>query len=263
MQFPSHPISLDGEGFLGCSDLREIRFPDWVEEIPDGFLSANEHLTRVWLPDHLRRIGEGAFLLCENLAEIDFPDTLENIDNVAFYGTGLQQVILPEATESVGQAAFGSCPHLFHIEVNSPAVSGDPFFLSDPETGGEVLLGDEAPCQIREGYLAKGIPDDPEDLCWKWYALLWATDPNRHSAEVGKTITGWVSRNEQLLMELVFRQENTAALRTLVERHCLAEENLETYRARALKIGNPELTALLLDAEEPTNTVNLEEEFAL
>lgn len=142
-------------------------------------------------------------------------------------------------------------------------VSGDPFFLSDPDTGGEALLGDETPCRIREGYLAKGIPDDPDDLCWKWYALLWAVDPARHSAEVGTAVAGWISQHEQLLMELIFRQENTAALRTLVERHCLAEENLETYRTRALEIGNPELTALLLDAAEPTDTVSLEEEFAL
>lgn len=262
MRFPSHPVKLESEAFLGCADLRDITIPEWAEDIPDGFLSACEHLTTVRLEEGLKRIGEGSFLLCEALAEVNFPSTLEFIDNIGFFGTALQQVILPEATKSLGMAAFGGCPNLTRIEVPNPAVSGDAFFSSDPEIG-EQLFGDDVPCQIREGYLAKGAPDDPDDPFWKWYALLWATAPGRHSEAVARKVLSWVSEHESPVMDLIFTQQNVDALRTLVERDALVQENLEEYRERAVDIGNPELTALLLSAEERDHTVNLEEEFAL
>lgn len=263
VQLPKHPIKLESECFLGCTDLQEFTFPDWVTEIPDGFLSACEHLTTVHFSEGLEEIHEGAFLMCENLIDVNFPSTLKQIDSIAFYSTGLQQISLPPATESVGMEAFGSCPSLTRIEVNNPDVPADPFFLSDPDTGDGNLFGDDVPCPIREGYLAKGVPDDPMDPCAKWYALLWATEPDRHSDPVSEEILNWIYLHEEVLMDIIFRQQNLKALRTLVNRHGISPDNLEKYRARAVKLGNPELTALLLDAGDPAGTTNLEEEFAL
>ena len=58
----------------------------------------------------LKKIGKSAFYHCSNLKSISLPDSLESIGEHAFYGSGLQEVHIPEAGVAAAENTFDGCP---------------------------------------------------------------------------------------------------------------------------------------------------------
>ena len=103
--------------------IKEVVFKDDITEIGrcafgsmDVFDSAYPKLTKVTLPSSLKKIGRHAFRYI-NIEEIIFPDSLEEIEQEAFYGSGLKKVNLHSGMTIYG-FAFANCNSL--NEVNIP-----------------------------------------------------------------------------------------------------------------------------------------------
>ena len=58
----------------------------------------------------LKTIGEYAFYNCSALKSISLPDNLESVGAQAFYGSGLQEVHIPEAGVVAAENTFDGCP---------------------------------------------------------------------------------------------------------------------------------------------------------
>ena len=54
----------------------------------------------------LKRIEYNAFKNCKNLKSINLPDSLEYIGKQCFYGSGLEELMVPKAVKSIGDDAF-------------------------------------------------------------------------------------------------------------------------------------------------------------
>ena len=90
-----------------------ITVPSEVEGYPvteiSGFAFSNCAISKVILPDGIRKIAEHTFENCSALKEVVFPSDLEEIGQAAFYYTGLTQLHFPSTLRVIGKNAFASC----------------------------------------------------------------------------------------------------------------------------------------------------------
>ena len=73
----------------------------------------NTTLTKVYIPDGIREIGENVFYNCSSLNEVRFPDTLEIIGTDAFANCfKLEKITIPQSVTAIYNDAFAFCHSL-------------------------------------------------------------------------------------------------------------------------------------------------------
>ena len=69
------------------------------------------NLTRIVLPQTLKRIETNTFIYTDKLKSIELPTGLERIGDYAFYGSGISDISLKETNiQYIGSEAFSGCP---------------------------------------------------------------------------------------------------------------------------------------------------------
>ena len=151
---PAHVASIGDHAFSGCTALTSVTFPDGIESIGDYAFSGCTKLTSIAIPSDVTDIGECAFSECAGLTSIvvnaaNFlyssadgvlfkknqtvlmqypggrageyivPDSVINISDFAFYSCSLSGVTIPCGVTNIGKSAFGLCPNLAAITVNT------------------------------------------------------------------------------------------------------------------------------------------------
>lgn len=122
--------------FQNCAFIGELIIPEGAVEIPDRFFQnyfGSANLTRVVLPNSLRRIGKLAFdgqrKICKNIV---FPEGLILIGESAFdCCSQIPSIELPSTIQMIGQTAFNGCSNLSNIICNAvepPSVGQEAFF---------------------------------------------------------------------------------------------------------------------------------------
>ena len=122
--------------FCNCAFIGELIIPEGTSEIPTDFFYNNDercaNLTRVVLPNSLRRIGTEAFAgqkkMCKNIV---FPEGLILIGKNAFGGCSqIHSIELPSTIQMIDQTAFSGCFNLSNIvcrAVEPPSVMQGAF----------------------------------------------------------------------------------------------------------------------------------------
>lgn len=86
--------------------LEEIVLPAGITEIGDETFKNCYDLRKVTFLGNVTTIGKDAFRDTKSLRGIDLPTTLVSIGNYAFYGSGLQKILLPKDCVEIGTWAF-------------------------------------------------------------------------------------------------------------------------------------------------------------
>lgn len=99
--------TIGAEAFIHCSNLSEIHCAAGLAQVMDGAFSDCIRLARCHLPDTVQLVGSRCFAGCGALAALRLSDRLQRLPDQMCDGcTALQQVTLPSALCSIGQAAF-------------------------------------------------------------------------------------------------------------------------------------------------------------
>lgn len=98
-----------------AGDEETVVVPEEIKEIADcAFLPNNimeeSRVQKVVLPQSIKKIGKKAFSYCLNLKEVNLPNGLEEIDDKAFYFSGLTKVEVPETVKKFGKGIFEDNP---------------------------------------------------------------------------------------------------------------------------------------------------------
>lgn len=94
------------------------------------------YIEYVVIEEGVTSVGANAFNGFWNVGEVEMPKTLTKIGSLAFQGTLLSEVYLPDAVKEIGMGAFSGCSYLkdFHFDKEKSKLEtiGDDAFLGSP-----------------------------------------------------------------------------------------------------------------------------------
>lgn len=108
---------LESDGNLWVSDIgkctsKNITIPSRVGNrsvvgVYSSAFTGNTDIQSVNFAEGITTIGVAAFLQCKNLKSVNFPSTLKRIENTAFSGCSIENLILPNGLEYIGNGSLG------------------------------------------------------------------------------------------------------------------------------------------------------------
>ncbi|MBQ7634604.1 MAG: leucine-rich repeat protein [Bacteroidaceae bacterium] len=101
----------------GNSMLDSVAVPEGVREIGEYAFDSNANLSKISLPSTLTAIRQQAFYNNRALTSVSLPENLAEIGMMAFGGTGLTDVTLPESVTTMGDGAFMFCTALGRVHL--------------------------------------------------------------------------------------------------------------------------------------------------
>ena len=115
---PSLNAQIGLAAFSGATDMyNEVVIPNgWslAEYLSDSTVSlggqfhACRNLRSVVLGNGVTDIGPGTFSVCTNLTSVTMTNSVQNIEQSAFYGTGIKEITIPNSVTRIGSNAFAT-----------------------------------------------------------------------------------------------------------------------------------------------------------
>ena len=162
VSMPDSVLYIASWAFVGCKQLKTVRFSDNIQLILEEAFQDCESLEQVILPKNLKELGQYAFGNCLAVQKIWIPKTLEKwgwspfIGNIsvkeivfeeglkkigsygAFAGCQVEVLRIPASVESIADIAFTSFPKLkeVHFAGAAPEVGFNVF--ATPEQGVKI-----------------------------------------------------------------------------------------------------------------------------
>lgn len=91
-----------------------------MTEIPDGYFEKRNDLTKIIIPNNIKKIGELAFRGCTSLKSVTIPNSVTSIGTRAFEGCySLTSVTIPDSVTSIGVSAFWACYGLTSVTIGN------------------------------------------------------------------------------------------------------------------------------------------------
>lgn len=119
IELPEDVKAIGDFAFYECEKLRTISLNSELESIGNYTFFGCKTLTDITFNNNLKKIGKFAFCGCRNLEKFDWHESLTIIDDCAFFGTGLREVIFPEAEITLGKDVFCETDYLNKISTGN------------------------------------------------------------------------------------------------------------------------------------------------
>ncbi|MBR6742204.1 MAG: leucine-rich repeat domain-containing protein, partial [Clostridia bacterium] len=104
--------------FEGCENLRDIKLPSKITEIPNRMFFGCTSLENVMMPWNPTSIGESAFENCTSLWRIFLPEAITEIKSRAFANcVNLKKLFLPEKIQIIENEAFLNCIRISYVHL--------------------------------------------------------------------------------------------------------------------------------------------------
>ena len=84
----------------------EVTIPDGVIAIGNSAFKLRDDITKITIPNTVKKIDRWAVEGCLNLLSIDIPDSVTEIAERSFMNCGLQTVVIPGSIKTISKYAF-------------------------------------------------------------------------------------------------------------------------------------------------------------
>ena len=91
------------EGSLNGTGVETVVLPENVTEIGPSAFGFCKNLEKINIPEGITELSDEVFLNCAKLKDVTIPNSVKIIGQYAFYGTGVETVILPENITKLAQ----------------------------------------------------------------------------------------------------------------------------------------------------------------
>lgn len=100
-------VTLSPYVFDYCKNLKRLKLPQGITEIPENLCGFCESLTYINIPEGVTKIGVGAFSYCKNLEAVYLPSTISEISNGAFSNCSkLKKIVCRSSRCTPNEKAF-------------------------------------------------------------------------------------------------------------------------------------------------------------
>lgn len=114
----ANPARCSGDLTLNGEVVTEVTFPDTTTVVKAMVLANCKSISKVTLPQGVKKISKYAFYGNEDLLTINLPEGLEELEANAFYNCyTLPSVTLPESLKKMGKMCFYQCKELESINI--------------------------------------------------------------------------------------------------------------------------------------------------
>lgn len=115
---------------IESAPLTKVVLPDTIKRIGQSAFRNQKNLVTINMPSSLEIIDKNAFEYCESLSSIVFNDKLRVICSSAFSGcTSIKEVVISQNVEEVGWYAFASCTGLNYVKISGNQTLGPKAFM--------------------------------------------------------------------------------------------------------------------------------------
>lgn len=94
------------DGFLKKYD--KLYIPNDTIVIERGAFEGNDDIKELYVPSNVKEIRNYAFNKCQNLSIVHFSEGLEYIDDEAFEGCSIKEVVLPKSIKAISSRSLGN-----------------------------------------------------------------------------------------------------------------------------------------------------------
>lgn len=140
---------IDTMAFQGCASLKEIIFPNTLEEIHEKAFYECSALSEIALPDNLTVIQDASFAYCTSLKRITVPAKLNltSLQEAILHNVpALTQIVFEDGREEITGYAFVQTDASVEIIVPQSVKQFSPLpFLIDPATSITITFKGNAP----------------------------------------------------------------------------------------------------------------------
>lgn len=129
--------------FYYQSSIKRVIVESDITNIGDGLFKYCTYLNEIILPDSVTCIGANAFNKCSALKSIDFPANLTEIQNGAFWESGLINIYLPEGLKSIEANAFRGCFRLETVNISKNVNKIEILAFADAKNLTGIFVSDD------------------------------------------------------------------------------------------------------------------------
>lgn len=108
-ELPPNLEYIGDHAFNRCCDSRISYIPDSVTYLGAEAFFNCYRMTEITIGDGVTHIGDSAFSHCNNLATVTLGKNVVSIGEMAFYCSGVRNLILSDSTTTIGYCAFTQC----------------------------------------------------------------------------------------------------------------------------------------------------------
>jgi len=123
-----------------------------VESIGEGAFENNENAVKIIVPASIKTVKKSAFKNCTKLNKITLNEGLKEIDSEAFYGTSIEEIVIPSTIEKIGEQIFGNNKVLKKINILNKKENIDVAENAFPEEAEVIYPEEEAKTPEELGY---------------------------------------------------------------------------------------------------------------
>lgn len=210
---PPYIRSIADRAFFENGSVEVMHLPSGLTDIGDEAFRFCFRMRKIVMPPRIRSFGRGVFRDCRALEELELPEGLKVLDSEMLVGCdALRRLVVPSTVEVVEKGALDG---LESIDVLSAAPA----------------LFAELPAELRR--------------------IAWITYMEEH-AESGEDETAEQEVSSELadLLKEIIRHQRIGAVKYLLRRGLLREEELAPWIETAAAQGSADIAAMLLEEQE-------------
>ncbi len=142
-EIPANLEYIGKNAFYYCTDATFTHIPDSVTYIGDGAFHTCGKLQDVTIGDGVTHIGKETFAFCNLLGTVTLGKNVASIGEMAFYYSGIKEIILSDVITTIGKNAFGTCQYITKIHVGKSLVDFGDGSIANSGKLKEITLSDE------------------------------------------------------------------------------------------------------------------------
>ena len=112
VEFSTDLTTISSGAFAGCTSLLLDTLTETLTSMGSSAFYECSRITIKEIPSSITSIADSCFQKCKNITELTIKGDITEIKSSAFYGSGLNKLVLPNITSvpTLGASAFGSTP---------------------------------------------------------------------------------------------------------------------------------------------------------